>query len=270
MDSWKNFKRSGNFRRKVSRKLRAIKNCRNEPLASRDTNQHPEDTAAAAFFNISPSVNEVINEVMDVELEEIRVNWENEFDQPSEPSQMEKLITLKNDVIQWALKYRSSHESVRAICKVINKCFGKVLPEDARTLLKTPKKVELMELGNGHYWHNGVQNCLTMVFKNHTAPSTISLNINMDGLPIYNSSKKEFWPILGSIHEIPNLKPMVFGIFCGLGKPSTLQQYLGPFTTEMEKLMAEGYKMASGQTIPVSIRAIICDSPARAFIKGIN
>lgn len=31
----------------------------------------------------------------------------------------------------------------------------------------------------------------------------ISLNINMDGIPICKILKTEFWPILGNVYELP-------------------------------------------------------------------
>lgn len=98
-------------------------------------------------------------------------------------------------------------------------------------------------------------------------PKTISCNINMDGLPIYKSSKFEFWPILFNIHELPSLKPMVIGINCGKGTPSDLFSYLQPFVEEARIMLQEGL-VVNNSKITFKIRCFICDSPARAFIKG--
>ena len=97
---------------------------------------------------------------------------------------------------------------------------------------------------------------------------SISLNINIDGLPLYKSSKDEFWPILFNIQEAPTLQSMVIGIYCGKGKPSDANLFLNRFVVEMEDVLKKGVEI-NGHTISVSIRCFICDSPARAFIKGI-
>lgn len=61
------------------------------------------------------------------------------------------------------------------------------------------------------------------------------------------------------------------GIYAGNAKPSDLDAYLGPFVNEMKQL-EEGLTITSNtgteKTVKVTIRAFICDSPARAMIKG--
>lgn len=89
----------------------------------------------------------------------------------------------------------------------------------------------------------------------------------MDGLPIYKSSKDEFWPILFNIFEMPEIKPMVIGIYCGKHKPVDLTEFLSPFVEEMKTVLENGIDI-NQHNISVKIRCFICDSPARAFIKG--
>lgn len=98
-------------------------------------------------------------------------------------------------------------------------------------------------------------------------PKNISCNINLDGLPIYKSSRYEFWPILFNIYEFPKLKPMIIGIYCGKGKPSDLTAYLQPFVEEAKVLIRDGL-LINNTKISLTLRCFICDSPARAFIKG--
>lgn len=49
---------------------------------------------------------------------------------------------------------------------------------------------------------------------------------------------------------------LTVGIFCGVGKPN-LNSFLEDFIMEMKKVLEES-----------KIRCIICDSPARAYTKG--
>lgn len=99
----------------------------------------------------------------------------------------------------------------------------------------------------------------------------IHLNFNFDGLPIHKSSKQEFWPILCNIFEIPEQDPFIIGIYYGSGKPKDLDDYLKDFVAEMLLILENGIHIEQLQkTIKINIRCFICDSPARAFIKGIT
>ncbi|XP_045461545.1 uncharacterized protein LOC123671624 [Harmonia axyridis] len=146
-----------------------------------------------------------------------------------------------------------------------------ILPHDPRTLLKTYHTIVMVKIGeNGHYWHHGLQFSLQkMLTSIQNLPKKISLNISMDGLPIYKSSRSEFWPILFNIHELPEIKPMIIGIYCGKGKPSNLAEYLTPFVEEAKPILSEGL-IINGNNTTVKIRCFVCDSPARAFIKGVT
>ncbi|XP_045767783.1 uncharacterized protein LOC123869091 [Maniola jurtina] len=106
-----------------------------------------------------------------------------------------------------------------------------------------------------------------------TVPKKISLNVNIDGLPLFKSSKHQVWPILCNIHEYPNIPPLVVGVYEGTNKPVDLNSFLQPFVDELLELYRNNLKLTTQQNIEttttVNLRAIICDSPARALIKGV-
>lgn len=60
---------------------------------------------------------------------------------------------------------------------------------------------------------------------------------------------------------------MVFGIWCGAGKPNSVNDFLTPFVNEMNAISLNGI-MIKQFRLDVIIRSIICDSPARSFLKG--
>lgn len=66
---------------------------------------------------------------------------------------------------------------------------------------------------------------------------------------------------------MPNLTPMTFGIFCGQGKPGCLNEYMSPFVNEISEIINTGI-IVNKQKIEVRVRCFICDSPARAYLKG--
>lgn len=98
-------------------------------------------------------------------------------------------------------------------------------------------------------------------------PRSISLTINIDGLPIRKSSTSQFRPILFKIYELPIVRPQVVGIFCGMSKPSNANQFMKPFIDELIIIVSDGLVLPNDIKVNVRVRAFICDSPARAFVK---
>lgn len=208
---------------------------------------------------------------------DIRENWWREFEDQNFHEEtivdnnelpMDKKNMLHADFRQRAVSSNISQSSLRSLFFIINKYWPKSLPKDPRTLLETPNKTEIVTIDNGQfYWHQRLEYCITN-YCNFENEKTIWININMDGIPIYKSSKDEFWPILFNIHGYPELKPMVIGIFQGKSKPSSVELFLKPFVEEFKEISRLGVQLENGQKINIKIRCFIADSPARAFIKG--
>lgn len=175
------------------------------------------------------------------------------------------------NIKNWALSFNISHAAVKELCLLFNDGLKKnilkeLLPCDPRTLLSTTRqRIEIKNMLNGLYWHNGLRFCLETYFQNLENPMSISLNINIDGIPVFKSSKTQLWPILFAIHEIEEFVPMVIGIFCG-GKPDA-NEFLNPFVDEILPLLNNGL-LINGYQVDMKIRCFICDAPARSMIKG--
>lgn len=146
-----------------------------------------------------------------------------------------------------------------------NKNFD-FLPSDARTLLHTPRAIQIKKMGNGEYCYNGVESSLRVALKEVNKPSKLSLKINIDGMSPYKNSTKELWPILFSVKEMKCIDPLYAAIYFGDGKPPLIP-FLTPFVEELKSLINKGFKI-NGNLIEITIDCFICDTPARAFIKG--
>lgn len=100
----------------------------------------------------------------------------------------------------------------------------------------------------------------------------LTVHINIDGIPLFNSSTTSLWPILGSVHEIEgSIFPVA--VYCNNGKPTPIDDYLSDFVCEMKQLQEQGLTTAQqpdGTKYIVTLGAVICDAPARAFIKCIK
>ncbi|KAL2082539.1 hypothetical protein ACEWY4_022357 [Coilia grayii] len=98
---------------------------------------------------------------------------------------------------------------------------------------------------------------------------TIHLQINVDGMPLFKSSNKQFWPILALIEEDPERMPFTVALYCGHSKPTNTYDYLSDFVEEMSVILEEGFTFNS-TSHSIVISAFICDAPARAFLKNIK
>lgn len=111
---------------------------------------------------------------------------------------------LKTDLRDWASKHRISKHAIDDLLAILNskRSFAiECLPKNHRTLQKTQTNIEIKEnVAGGCYWHNGLEKCLMQIFSNLDRDIKISLNFNIDGLPLYKSSTIEFYPILAAIH----------------------------------------------------------------------
>lgn len=96
------------------------------------------------------------------------------------------------------------------------------------------------------------------------------LSFNMDGLPIYTSATKTFWPILVRIINLDTI-PFVVAVWYGHGK-ATIENYVKKLSEELAHLFEHGMVLSDGEgghrLISVEICNFICDTPARAFVKG--
>lgn len=127
-----------------------------------------------------------------------------------------------NDLVCWAIKNNVNHVQLKGLLNVWNEHVPlPPLPMDPRTLLSTPRVLNFISNENaaaGQYWHYGLQKSIIQLSGAIDIPNDISLNVNIDGLPPYKTSKIQIWPILFNIHELKKVAPMVIGIFCGEGK----------------------------------------------------
>ena len=151
--------------------------------------------------------------------------------------------------------------------------FHPLLPKDPRTLLGTKAIGEIKTIGNGLYYHFGIASTITSQLKAHPglqACDTIHLQVNIDGLPLFKSSSQQFWPILGLLQKFDKpMSPFIIGLYSGNEKPSSLDEYLEEFVSEMKYLETHGIEH-EGIFHAVSICNFVCDTPARAYIKQVK
>lgn len=98
---------------------------------------------------------------------------------------------------------------------------------------------------------------------------SIEIDINIDGLPITKSPPTSLWPILGRIVHKSFNKVFVIGVYRGKEKHESVAAYLDPFINEYLQLYKNKY-IYNGRQYNLTIRCIICDSPAASYILCIK
>ena len=199
--------------------------------------------------------------------ETLTVSSEENTDDSTDEEDMKKLLA------DWAIRKQIPHSALNELLKILTKKipeFG--LPIDPRTLLKTKPVVTTKVITGGTYFHAGIAHGVLSYLTMHPMlPEPVSLQINIDGLPLYKSSNAQFWPILGLVEVFDGLvqtnkSPFVIGIFFGQRKPTSLE-FLHDFVEEAEGLEANGISFGE-INVHVKISAIVCDAPARAFVRN--
>ena len=79
----------------------------------------------------------------------------------------------------------------------------------------------------------------------------------------------QFWPILGLMNGSPNAQPFVIGIFSGERKPDSVNEYFEDFIRDVSELKEIGLQY-NQKLYQVKISTIICDTPARAYVKCVK
>lgn len=179
---------------------------------------------------------------------------------------------LHQKLSEWTVSFNVSHACLSSLLKILRSC-NIDLPADPRTVLRTPRKYVVKEIAGGKYHHfglsEGISCCAESVSLDELNSRDLSLQINVDGLPLFKSSSVSLWPILGRIKEFSSCDPFVIGIFAGSSKPASVDEYLEDFIQDVEHVHSEGI-LLKGQRFNVAVDAFICDAPARSFLKCIK
>jgi hypothetical protein len=178
--------------------------------------------------------------------------------------------SLSDGLRNWAVHYGITLVALTALLTLL-RAQHPFLPKDGRTLLRTRRSVIIDSRASGSYYHFGLlTNVLSALDKMRCFlpdGSTVNIQLNIDGLPLFKSSSLQFWPVLGILKGL-NVEPFVISLFCGYGKPSSLAEYLSPVIQEINQLK-NGFQHKSKQ-IFLNVCSVICDAPARAFVKAVK
>lgn len=179
--------------------------------------------------------------------------------------------TLNFKLRKWAIENNIRLFALSQLLKILKANGHPSLPIDARTLLKTPKKVDVFKMGSGECWYGGLKDKLINLCKKRNCSNVLELTIHIDGTPVYKSSKSEFWPIQCDVKGI-EMKSFFVQLYNGSAKPDSAELFIRPLLNELHDLLSNGLPVTTnGHTTIYEVRIdkFILDAPARAFLKCI-
>ena len=178
-------------------------------------------------------------------------------------------LPLDLELAMWFTTYKAiPRDALTDLLQILNR-RGFSLPFDGRTLLHTMRTVPTIQKSGGTYLYLGIQNMVQryLPFCPYVATDcmNVSMKVNSDGIPLFTSSVESLWPISVIVGPIG---PFPVALWYGESKPNSPEEYLRDFLDEVIMLKREGCIM--GETrVPFDIDVFVCDSPARAYLKGI-
>uniref|UniRef100_A0A182W7W4 Transposase domain-containing protein n=1 Tax=Anopheles minimus TaxID=112268 RepID=A0A182W7W4_9DIPT len=170
----------------------------------------------------------------------------------------------------WAILGNLPRSSIKMLLAILRNHFNIDVPKDARTFLKTPTRVglEVQSISGGDFWYQGIETVLQNRFRNVIPEDDLfTIQVSIDGLPLFRSSARQVWPILIKVEELREAPVMLVGLFSGLAKPRLVEEFLRPLALEINDLQRRGLRFGD-KVVRLKLSAFVADSPARAFAKA--
>ena len=178
--------------------------------------------------------------------------------------------TFRNKLTNLIIENNVTHSFCDGLLNLLNDIGIENLPKTTRTLLQTKYNRSITIKSGVKYYYFGLKNMLLSSLSSYDISiihsiDEISLNMNVDGLPLFKSTNISVWPILFSINIAPY---KVFPSAITLGnKPNNLD-FLNETIDELNYILENGL-VYENKIIKIKLSCIVCDAPAKAMIKNI-
>lgn len=70
------------------------------------------------------------------------------------PEIQDDISGIREALRKWALEYNITRRALNALLKILILYGMTTLPNDSRTLLSTPRRIELIPFANGQFWYD--------------------------------------------------------------------------------------------------------------------
>ena len=225
--------------------------------------------------NLDPEDDNYVDELIRL-LEEKRytVTESDDSDEEDMISKNEEM-KLSNNLATWANNNGIKHVALDELLPILRKAKQKDLanlPKTARTLLNTKRTVATEQKSGMEYVNLDAERSLVAYWKRYhpnvrERTRTIPIALNIDGLPLFNSNKKCMWPVLCAIQVEP-VTVFPISLTYGGSKPTDLT-FLEQNVADLCRIIEHGI-IVQEQHFNVTIKAVVCDAPAKAMVKSIK
>ncbi|CAI6372951.1 unnamed protein product [Macrosiphum euphorbiae] len=196
------------------------------------------------------------------------------------PENFENNLTTNADIPDqlraWAIRNKITHVALRELLFIQKQIPElRTLPKDPRTFLQTQRRTILRDINPGKYYHFGLQNGIVNILEKVdllNIPDVINVGINIDGLPLSDSSLSQVYPILCLVTNVKILLPLnifCIGIYHGYDKPLDFNQLLEEFVNEAVNMTLNGIYI-NGKHFNFKISMLLFDAVAKASVLKIK
>ena len=201
-----------------------------------------------------------------------KTNLEIISDSDSDEDSPNRNSSLNDELVHWINDYQVKHNAADSLLKLLKENGHPELPGSARTLLHTAREVETQVKSGMDYIYFDIKSELVKHLNMYsleyrTSIDDIEISLNIDGLPLFVSSKKTLWPVLCALWLKP-VKIFPVALLCGRSKPENLD-FLQDTMDGLQGLLNTGLDL-DGKHIDIHLRCIVCDAPAKALVKNIK
>lgn len=145
--------------------------------------------------------------------------------------------TFKQKIGDWYFKNKPSRQCFEELLRILSE-ENLDVPLSANSFIKQPDKLSLRNVFPGVYSHFGIKKQFLRIPSSilHDCDKIV-IDINVDGLPLYNSSRTKLWPILIKIVDFPNILILPIGVHVGKSKPHNISNFLSDSVAELKELI---------------------------------
>ena len=187
-----------------------------------------------------------------------------ENDESSSDDERSGKLTLKDSLKEWKADHFITRDAMNDLLAILRTAGHDDLPKDSRSLSNFTAKTIVTPCPPGEYFHYGIEQSLKDLLDRSNLSEDITINTNIDGLPITKSTKRTLWVIQGKVDSRPDLTPFVIGVYHGTNKPESARVFLTPFVEECKKLISTGFTFKK-KNYNLNLGNNILDLPAASF-----
>ena len=188
-------------------------------------------------------------------------------------------VSLESQLATWVQQHMVTQSATDSLLKIIKPFVKESLPSCARTLMQTPRNLQISKKCGGEYFYFGIRSSVErrassglklpqcrMPYLSSKDTKVLSISVGFDGVPVARSSNGQFWPLLGVVNQSIDQSPFLIALFYGHSKPCNLSEYLKEFIAEVKILKLTGIVIENVR-YEFTISFFTADAPARSMLK---